>query len=134
MHESFTAQLDLLKSKFRKRTDFAALSDLIQEMRTLTKASTWESTEFDKGVLLYGAGAIGAGAFDFFQKHHVTVLGVIDDTPGRAGTKFSGVDILSLSSALQIDCPIVISMKLWQEPAKASENIVPNLPFVFIIG
>lgn len=117
MHESFTAQLDLLKSKFRKRTDFAALSDLIQEMRTLTKASTWESTEFDKGVLLYGAGAIGAGAFDFFQKHHVTVLGVIDDTPGRAGTKFSGVDILSLSSALQIDCPIVISMKLWQEPA-----------------
>jgi FkbM family methyltransferase len=117
MSHSFATQLELLKCEFQKRTDFDTLADLIKEVGVLTKASIWGPNEFDKGVILYGAGSIGAGAFDFFTQNRINVLGFIDDTPGRAGKKFCGADILSLSSAMQIDCPIVISMKLWQVPA-----------------
>jgi FkbM family methyltransferase len=114
---SFVAQLQALATGFHESTTYPSLVDLIQQIGALTGASLWSENEFRKGVILYGAGSIGAGAFDYFVKQDVKVLGFIDDTAGREEGRYCGLPILPLPAAMQIDCPIVISMKLWQEPA-----------------
>src|ERR1022692_1863323 len=106
-----------LQAAYRERNDWSCLPGLLAEAAALTGSASWRDDDFSNGVLLYGAGAIGAGALDYFTQQGVGVLGFIDDTPGKAGQTYCGLEVLSLESAMRMDCPIVISVKLWAAPA-----------------
>jgi len=113
----FSEQLTELQTAFRERTDWTCLAELLAGMAALTGSSGWSDSELRRGVLLYGAGSIGAGAFEYYTRQGIPVLGFIDDTPGKEGQSYCGVEIIPFSSALKTGCPIVISMKLWAGPA-----------------
>jgi len=79
----FSGQLAEIQSAFRERTDWNCLAELLRETAALTGSSGWSDAGFRAGVLLYGAGSIGAGAFEYYTRQGIPVLGFIDDTPGK---------------------------------------------------
>lgn len=125
MSQQFLTQFQVLKSASmnHEKHEWKSVEGLIKNIEKLTGADCWDANEFSKGVILYGAGSIGAGAFEYFSQKQIKVLGFVDDTPGRTGARYCGVEILTLDAAMKIDCPIIISMKLWLEPAARMASV-----------
>ncbi|MBI3860695.1 MAG: FkbM family methyltransferase [Planctomycetia bacterium] len=111
------ARLAELKARHRDSDNWDGLSQLLDEMGALTGAAEWNERDFDRGILLYGAGSIGAGALDYFKRRGINVVGFLDDTPGREGGEYYGVDIMPSECARDGAHPIVISIKDWNLPA-----------------
>ncbi len=115
---NISEQLTTIKSKYHAETGWDYFSDLLADVRKLTGAGGLSEDNMCKGVFLYGAGSIGAGALDYFKQQGINVLGFLDDTPGREGTRFCGLDVSQYNSTLHSRFPIVISMKKWHYPAE----------------
>ena len=110
-------EIEFLRATYRTRSDWDCLPELVNKIAVLTGSAHWAPDKLTAGVLLYGAGSIGAGALEYFANHHIKVLGMLDDSPGREGTKYHGLDILPFSFAQRARCPIIVSMKNWLVPA-----------------
>lgn len=117
MHD-FAAQFENLRSVHREGDRWDELPGLLRELAALTGSEKWADSDFQRGILLYGAGSIGAGALDYFTRQGIQVLGFLDDTPGREGTSYGGIEIVPFDAERHRHSPIVISIKDWQLPAR----------------
>jgi FkbM family methyltransferase len=115
--QNLTTDLDNLRRDYRQKGNWSCIPDLLQKLGSLTKSQEWGNGGMEDGIYLYGAGSIGAGALDYFKDQEIKVLGFIDDTPGREGTRYRGLDILPFNVAKEASRPIIISVKNWQLPA-----------------
>ena len=120
--------------EYRDQQDWDCLPRLVEAIGRMTGSDAWNREDFADGVLLYGAGSIGAGAMEYFVEQGINVVGFVDDTPAREGASYHDRPILSLRSALGDSRPIVISMKSWQRPAaKLREAGRPCEPFAHYV-
>lgn len=114
----FAAQIGELKARHSSREDWDGLSELLEQIGNLTGAAEWSDGDYERGILLYGAGSIGAGALEYFKQRGIKVAGFIDDTPGREGTNYYGVEIVPFDAARHGRHPIIVSIKDWNLPAR----------------
>ena len=117
MTAKLTSEVENLGTVYRARDDWDCVPELLHKIAALTGSAGCDDSAFDNGVLLYGAGSIGAGALEYFSQKGIKVLGFLDDTPGRESSSYRGVDIVPLNFALRNNSPVVISMKNWIVPA-----------------
>ena len=138
MSQNFIQQFQALTSNLNESNEWKPTHDYILQIAKLTGADRWDADEFSKGVILYGAGEMGYQAFEYYSKQQIKVLGFLDDTPEKKGTNYCGVPILLFDEAMKIDCPIIIAMKHWREPAArlsgADRPFLTSAQHVYLTG
>jgi hypothetical protein len=105
------SELEHLTAVYHARDDWDCIPELLHKIAVLTGSAGRDDAAFDNGIVLYGAGSIGAGALEYFSEKGIKVLGFLDDTPGREGGSYRGIDIVPLTFALRNNRPIIVSMK-----------------------